>query len=153
MSSDCGSAHGELYKTKNHQSLEMHMNEMMMHMHGVHPGVMPGLSAATLPFLPPKSCEFPGCTFSTPGNEFVKVSNRQAELQLHITMCHGRSGTEERNKCQTQTKVDRTALILKPVLLSGSSGRMPDRGTSGRRGWVAILQSPSCGSVSPARQL
>ena len=28
-------------------------------------------------------------------------------------MCHGRSGTEERNKCQTQTMVDRPALKAK----------------------------------------
>ena len=68
-------------------------------------------------YLAYKSCEFPGCTWKTPADELITVSERQEEMQLHITMRHsagsGAVKTEDKGKCQTQTKVDRPALKAK----------------------------------------
>ena len=88
---------------------------MRCHVRCAHPGRLPGVSDSPGPYtyLPPNKWEFPDCTFSMAGDEFVTVSERQAELQLHITMHHSRSGIEDRNKCQTQTKVDCSALKAK----------------------------------------
>ena len=68
----------------------------------IHPGLLQSTRAAAgamaqpppapapVVFLGPKSCEFPECTWSTPAGQFVAISERQAELQLHITMNHSR---------------------------------------------------------------
>ena len=73
---------------------------------------MPRASDAPKPYLTAKRWEFPKCTYSMGEKELVTISERQAELQLYITI-NGRSGTEDRNKCQTQTKVNHPALKAK----------------------------------------
>ena len=118
---------GGPYQTQRHRSRMAHLEEMQLHMCCLHPGMLQstraaaGASAPPAPapvvFLDPKSCEFPGCTWSTPAGQFVAISERQAELQLHITMKHsggsGTGGGATRGKCQTQTKVDRPNLKAK----------------------------------------
>ena len=122
---ECNSGQdGGPYQTQKHRSRAAHLEEMQLHVCCTHPGVMTMRTPATAPapapepkYLASKSCEFPGCTWSTPADELITVSERQVEMQLHITMKHsGGSGTvkpEDRGKCQTQTKVDRPALKAK----------------------------------------
>ena len=118
---------GGPFQTQRHRSRMAHLEEMQIHMCCLHPGMLQstraaaGASAPPAPapvvFLDPKSCEFPGCTWSTPAGQFVAISERQAELQLHITMNHsggsGTGGGATGGKCQTQTKVDRPTLKAK----------------------------------------
>ena len=107
-------------------------------------GVLPGASEAPKEYLGSKRWEFPACPYSTEGGVFITISERQAELQFHITMCHGRSGTEERNKCQTQTKEDRQALKTKTSAVEL---------TLWRNAWQRYLKETGPGGLAAVTQL
>ena len=138
-----------LYHMMNHASAKGHLQDITQNVRCVHPQILARTPSAPQTYLAAKTCEFSECSFSTEKNTYVTISERQEEPKLPITIHHRKSGTEYRNKCQTQTKVDCPAPMAKTSAFEWTLSR----DTSKRWGRVAMPQSPGCWSVSPVRHL
>ena len=83
----------------------------MLHYDSMH-RTAPVASGSTTTYMAVWESRFAECGYKTEDNTFTTVSERQEEMRLHITMCHGLKGqqmskpdqggpsrTEDQNQC------------------------------------------------------